>query len=81
MPFSSHKPSDRTSVSAYLESIAAGYRRAVDLELAECRDLAVSAYLRDIRRVTGARISRSSAIRLVLGEANVSSQTITVNVP
>ena len=60
-------PSARASASMYLESLAANYRRAYDLRLPECLDLAVSAFLADVRRATGGRISRSSAQRLILG--------------
>lgn len=59
--------SARPSASMFLESLAADYRRAFDIALPECLELAVSAFLQDVKRVTGGRISRTSAQRLILG--------------
>lgn len=59
--------SARPSASMYLESLAADYRRAFDLQLPECLELAVSAFLEDVKRATGGRISRTSAQRIILG--------------
>lgn len=59
----------RPTVSAYLDSLAADYRRAFDVQVPECLSLslAVSAFIRDVHKATGGRISRIAAQRLILG--------------
>lgn len=57
----------RPTVNAYLDSLAADYRRAFDVQLPVCLSLAVAAFLRDVRKATGGRISHATAERLILG--------------
>lgn len=57
----------RPTIDAFLSSLAGEYRRAFDLQLPECLSLAVSAFVRDVRRATGGRISVRAAEGLLLG--------------
>lgn len=57
----------RPTLDAFLSGLADEYRRAFDLTLPECLSLAVSAFVMDVRRPTGGRISVRAAEGLLLG--------------
>ena len=61
------EPRERPTLDAFLSSLAGEYRRAFDLAVPECLSLAVSAFVRDVRRSTGGRISERAAEGLLLG--------------
>lgn len=71
---------ERLTIGAYLDNLAAAYRRSYDVKLPECIALAVEELQGELsQRLNGARISDSAAATLLLG-SNLSSQTIAANV-